>query len=73
MKTYQPIDCDCHSQYELYCMHHDFLEITLKDFTFKGIAKDIVIKDKAEFLSLEIAKGKTTDIRLDTIIKVKKG
>ncbi len=72
MKTYQPIDCQLHSQYELFCMHNSFINVATKEFTFKGKAINIVIKDKAEFLSLEIAEGKRIAIRLDTIINANK-
>lgn len=68
MKDYTPIACELYDQYELVCIHHKRVQLTLKNST-KITGHGITLEtrsDKSEYLLLKV-NGKTQSIRLDTI------
>lgn len=65
---YVPINCDDYDNLELACQHHLELKIKMKDGeNIKGVAKDLQLKKKVEYLIIDIH-GEEREIRLDYII-----
>jgi transcriptional antiterminator Rof (Rho-off) len=72
IKPYRPIACALHDEYEIAIMHKTTLSIRWSDDTGVQhlaiiLAKDILVKDKQEFLLAETQDGKELSIRLDKI------
>lgn len=67
--SYQPIDCNLHSQFELAAMHKTLVELTLTNQINPviGVIRDLYIKNGGEYLDLHQQKGEILAIRLDTI------
>ncbi len=71
-KPYQPILCSLHDEYEIAIMHNKILHIKwlnnegncCTDFV---LPKDILVKNKEEYLVVEIEKNEPLSIRLDKI------
>ena len=71
-KPYQPIACALHDEYEIAIMHKKHLRIRWSDargeqHTGDVLPKDILVKDKQEFLVADAENGETLCIRLDKI------
>lgn len=66
---YQPVSCQLHSEIELHAMHRDRVCIRRLDDKQKlnGIIRDVVIRDRAEYLQLETTAGELLELRLDKI------
>ena len=65
---YLPINCDDYDNLELACQHHLELTIEMKSGeSFKGVAKDLQLKRKVEYLIIDF-NGEERDIRLDYIL-----
>jgi len=69
---YIPIACALHDEYEIAIMHGKHLNIRWLDsagisHTDKVLPKDILVKDKEEFLVADTQYDKTLRIRLDMI------
>jgi transcriptional antiterminator Rof (Rho-off) len=48
------IQCDCHDHFEIACIHKSHIRVRLNSGEYKrGIAQDIVTKDKQEFLVIK--------------------
>ena len=72
INPYRPIDCALHDEYELAIMHKKMLSIRWSDDSGEQhvatiLAKDILVKDKQEFLLAETQDDKQLCIRLDKI------
>ncbi len=67
-KPYQPIACALHDEYEIAIMHKKQLNISWSDneglHTVRVIPKNILVKDRQEFLIAESRSKKTHCIRL---------
>ena len=71
-KPYAPIACALHDEYEIAIMHGKHLTIRWLDgtgayHTDKILPKDILVKDKEEFLVVDTQDAKALRIRLDMI------
>ena len=71
-KPYQPIACSLHDEYEIAIMHKKHISIKLTDdngehHTEKVLAKDILVKNKEEFLVANTQDNKVLCLRLDKI------
>ena len=71
-KPYRPIPCALHDEYEIAIMHKKTLRIKWSNeqgdqHTEKIQAKDILVKDKQEFLVADRENGDALCIRLDKI------
>lgn len=71
-KPYQPIACALHDKYEIAIMHKKQLRIRWSDdrdeqHTGDVLPKDILVKDKQEFLVADAENGEALCIRLDKI------
>ena len=71
-KPYQPIACALHDEYEIAIMHKKHLRIRWSDdrdeqHTGDVLPKDILVKDKQEFLVADVVGGESICIRLDNI------
>lgn len=71
-KPYQPIPCALHDEYEIAIMHKKYLRIKWSDDrgeqrTDSVLPKDILVRDKQEFLVADTGKGEALCIRLDNI------
>ena len=75
-KPYQPIACSLHDEYEIAIMHKKHLKIKWSDNegnqqTAKVLPKDILVKNKEEFLLADTfdsaQDNKELNIRLDKI------
>ena len=71
-KPYQPIPCALHDEYEIAIMHKKHLRIKWSDdrdeqHTGDVLPKDILVKDKQEFLVADAENGEALCIRLDNI------
>jgi len=69
---YEPIACELHDEYEIAIMHGKYLNIRWVDstgacHTDKVLPKDILAKDKEEFLVVDTQDAKALRIRLDMI------
>ncbi|MFC3150651.1 Rho-binding antiterminator [Litoribrevibacter euphylliae] len=54
----KPISCEAHDYFEIVCMRHSKVQLTLVDHqTVLGIAKDIVRKGDRELIVVEAAQG----------------
>ncbi|NOR43032.1 MAG: hypothetical protein GQ572_06815 [Gammaproteobacteria bacterium] len=70
--SYKPIACSLHDEYEIAIMHGKHLTIRWVDsagasHTDKILPKDILVKDKEEFLVVDTQDAKALRIRLDMI------
>ena len=70
--TYTPIACSLHDEYEIAIMHKKYLVIKWQDdngsdHSEKVLPKDILVKDKEEFLVAYIQGNSELVIRLDKI------
>ena len=77
MSVYKPVSCGLHSEYELLAMHRSRVRLSslsgAKSMqTVEGKVMDVVTRDKAEYLVLEIDGGETVSIRLDKIRHLEK-
>lgn len=75
--TYHPIACALHDEYELAVIHKKHLSIRWLDdlgklHVAKVLAKDILVKNKEEFLIAEMPANKELCIRLDKIVLLDK-
>ena len=71
-KPYQPIACALHDEYEIAIMHKKHLRIKWSNeegeqHTGDVLPKDILVKDKQEFLVADVVGGEAICIRLDKI------
>ena len=71
-KPYQPIACALHDEYEIAVMHKKTISIKWTDdngerHTEKVLAKDILVKNKEEFLVAKTQDNKVHCLRLDKI------
>jgi len=71
-EPYKPISCSLHDEYEIAIMHKKYLSIRWLDEngeTHLGnvLAKDIIVKDKQEFLIVAAQDNHDLCIRLDKI------
>jgi transcriptional antiterminator Rof (Rho-off) len=71
-KPYQPIPCALHDQYEIAIMHKKHLRIRWSNdegepYSETILPKDILVKDKQEFLLADGKDGEALCIRLDKI------
>ena len=69
---YEPIACSLHDEYEIAIMHKKYLDIKWsgdggEEYTDTVLPKDILVKDKAEFLVVNTRGNKEMCIRLDKI------
>ena len=69
---YKPIACSLHDEYEIAIMHKKHINIKWSDggdeeHTDMVLPKDILVKDKAEFLVADTRDDKKLCIRLDRI------
>lgn len=69
---YIPIACSLHDEYEIAIMHKKLLNIRWSDdgdrqHTAKVLPKDILVKDKQEFLIADMQDNNELCIRLDKI------
>ena len=74
--TYKPIACSLHDEYEIAIMRKKQLNIKWSDDTDKqhagkAIPKDILVKDKEEFLVVNTLDNKELCIRMDKITLLK--
>ena len=71
-EPYVPIACALHDEYEIAIMHKKHLRIKWSDdrgeqHTGDVLPKDILVKDKQEFLIAEVVGGEAICVRLDKI------
>lgn len=64
---YRPIACASHSELEHAVMHNIRLKVVVDGGVRKGIASDIVTKNRAEYLVLTDSAGNDHEYRLDRI------
>lgn len=69
MTDYRPVSCEIHSQYELLAMQGRSVRLYLTDDNgvFEGKIRDMLTREKIEYLLFEMGDGRSCDIRLDTI------
>ncbi len=72
IKPYQPIPCALHDEYEIAIMHKKHLRIKWSDDrgeqrTDIVLPKDILVRDKQEFLVADAGNDEEICIRLDNI------
>lgn len=70
--SYKPIACSLHDEYEIAIMHGKHLNLRWLDIngvchSDKVLPKDIMVKDKEEFLVVNTQGDKILHIRLDMI------
>ena len=77
MSPYKPVSCGLHSEYELLAMHRS--RVRLSCISEEGVAQtvegqvlDVVTRNKAEYLVLEIDGMEVKSIRLDRIRRLEK-
>jgi len=68
VKPYQPIDCNFYDRLEAWSVKREVVNIKLfdSDEIVTGLIKDLYIKEKVEYLILDIG----TEVRLDKIKSV---
>ena len=69
---YEPIACSLHDEYEIAIMHKKLIDIRWsgddgEEYTDKVLPKDILVRDKAEFLVANTRDNRELCIRLDKI------
>ena len=74
-KTYQPISCALHSEYELAIMHKQSLRLSWKDEHGNIRSEDVILTDiqtanHQEFLIANTDNHKQLKIRLDHIVQM---
>ena len=74
-KTYQPVSCALHSEYELAIIKKNYLELVYLDnkqnqHTIRVLPVDIETSQGAEFLITRSDAGKILRIRLDHILNM---
>jgi len=72
IEVYQPISCALHDEYEIAIMHNKYLAVRWLDdsgelHTDKVLPKDILVKNKEEFLIATDQNNKELCMRLDRI------
>lgn len=72
MSVYKPVSCGLHSTYELLAMHRSRVRLSCISEkeplqTVVGKVVDVVTREKAEYLVLEVMGAETISIRLDKI------
>lgn len=66
--SYQPIHCNLYDCFEIACLYHYTLKIKLLDGeTMMGVAQNMRIKNKQEFLLIRTEDDKLQEFRLDNI------
>ena len=71
-ESYLPISCSLHDEYEITIMHKKHINIEWSDnagvqYTGKILPKEILVKNKQEFLVANTEDGNELCIRLDRI------
>lgn len=71
-RIYEPIACSLHDEYEIAIMHKKHITIKWsgdggEEYTDKVLPKDILVRDKAEFLVANTRDNRELCIRLDKI------
>ena len=77
MSPYKPVSCGLHSEYELLAMHRSRVRLSCTSEegvaqTVEGKVLDVVTRNKAEYLVLEIDGMEVKSIRLDRIRRLEK-
>lgn len=77
MSDYQPVSCGLHSEYELLAMHRSRVRLSWGSDqesleTAVGRVVDVVTREKAEYLVLEVMGAGGISIRLDKIQRLEK-
>ena len=77
MRPYKPVSCGLHSEYELLAMHRSRVRLSCipEDGgaqTVEGKVLDVVTRNKAEYLVLEIDGMEVKSIRLYRIRRLEK-
>lgn len=77
MSVYKPVSCGLHSEYELLAMHRSRVRLSCMSDekplqTVEGKVMDVVTREKAEYLLLEIEGTEVISIRLDKIKHLEK-
>jgi len=72
IEVYQPISCALHDEYEIAIMHKKYLSVRWQDDSGElhadiVLPKDILVKNKEEFLIAADQNNKELCIRLDKI------
>ena len=72
MSDYKPVSCGLHSEYELLAMHRTRVRLSYLSGaesvqTVEGQVMDVVTREKAEYLVLEIDRAEIVSVRLDKI------
>ncbi len=67
---YQPIECDRHSEMELLAMRRARVDARVVGLagTIRVTVSDIVVRDRAEFLVVELSAGERCCWRLDQVV-----
>ncbi len=72
--SYQPVSCALHSQLELLAMQRKTCSVRFTQHNVEtgisGIIRDILIRNKAEFVLIESAGGQIHEIRLDNLLHI---
>jgi transcriptional antiterminator Rof (Rho-off) len=76
-KHYKPIACSLHDEYEIAIIHRKYLNIKWLDdtgvnHTDKVLPKDVLVKNKEEFLVAYTQDNRELCIRLDKITLLEK-
>lgn len=69
---YQPIGCDRHSEFELLAMHRALVNARIEGEmeTLRVRVRDLVIKNRTEYLVVELSDGTEQRWRLDRIVEL---
>jgi transcriptional antiterminator Rof (Rho-off) len=73
---YRPIACGLYDEFELLAIHGEPIELEALDgqgrsLRFTGRARDLRIRDGAEYLVLEDGLGRRHELRLDRLVTVR--
>lgn len=73
---YRAIDCDQHSVLELMAMHRRPVEIEAVDESgqrigLRGVVVDVLTRDRAEYLMVQIPDGEPVAVRLDRLCRIR--
>jgi len=76
-KPYKPIACSLHDEYEIAIMHKKYISIQWLDdngehHAEKVLPKDVLVKNKEEFLVANTRDNKELCIRLDKLTLLEK-
>ena len=77
MSDYKPVSCGMHSEYELLAMHRTRVRLSCLSgaesvLAVEGQVMDVVTREKAEYLVLEIDGAEIVSVRLDKIRQLEK-